>query len=200
MILLYRILDSKLLSIRKRPYTNLSLFLLALAVFSASVLAGGLFQPVIARPAYNLLLQPAINGINGMAQAMGGSNAAVAASIFIKNITAVLVTIALARRTRGVSVAFLLILNGLIIGSVLNLLRAHGYAVKWLAAGIMTHGVFELTGLFLAGALGMKLVLLPSEQLARYKKELRLVITAVLIPIFLAAAFVEAYITPAVLK
>lgn len=200
MILLYRILDSKLLSIRKRPYTNLSLFLLSLAVFSASVLAGGLLESIMARPAYNFLLKPAINGINGMAQVMGGSSAAVAASIFIKNITAVLVTIALARRTRGVSVAFLLILNGLIIGSVLNLLRAHGYAVKWLAAGIMTHGVFELTGLFLAGALGMKLVLLPPEQLARYKRELRLVVAAVLIPIFLAAAFVEAYITPAVLK
>lgn len=200
MILLYRILDSKLLSIRKRPYTNLSLFLLSLAVFSASVLAGGLLESIMARPAYNFLLKPAINGINGMAQVMGGSSAAVAASIFIKNITAVLVTIALARRTRGVSVAFLLILNGLIIGSVLNLLRAHGYAVKWLAAGIMTHGVFELTGLFLAGALGMKLVLLPPEQLARCKKELRLVVAAVLIPIFLAAAFVEAYITPAVLK
>lgn len=200
MILLYRILDSKLLSIRKKPYTGLSLFLLSLAVFSTSVLAGGLLESVMARPAYNLLLKPAINGINGMAQVMGGSAAAVAASIFIKNITAVLVTIALARRTRGVSVAFLLILNGLIIGSVLNLLRAHGYAVKWLAAGVMTHGVFELTGLFLAGALGMKLVLLPPEQLACYKKELRLVVAAVLIPIFLAAAFVEAYITPAVLK
>lgn len=200
MILLYKFLDAKLFSIRKKHFSNLSLFFISLTVFLAAVLTGGLLESLIALPAYKTMLKPAFSGINGMAQAMGGSNAALAASIFIKNITAVLVTIALARRTRGLSVAILLILNGLIIGSVLNLLRAHGYAVKWLAAGIMTHGVFELTGLFLAGALGMKLVLLPSEQLARYKKELRLVITAVLIPIFLAAAFVESYITPAVLK
>ncbi|MFX4262549.1 stage II sporulation protein M [Pelotomaculum propionicicum] len=200
MILLYRILDAKLLSIRKRPYSGASLFLISMAVFAAAVLAGGLLEPVLALPAYELLLKPSINGINGMAQAMGGSGAAAAASIFIKNITAVLLTIALARRTRGVSVAILLILNGLIIGSVLNMLRMHGYGVKWLAAGIMTHGVFELTGLFLAGALGLKLVLLPAEQLERYKKELCLVITAVLIPIFLAAAYVEAFITPAVLR
>ena len=91
-------------------------------------------------------------------------------------------------------------MNGLIIGSVLSLLRAHGYTVKWLAAGVMTHGVFELTGLFLAGAVGLKLVLLPAEQLTRYKKELRLIIMVVLVPIFLAAAYVEAYITPAFLK
>lgn len=198
--MLYRILDAKLLSIRKKPYNNRGLFLLSLVVFSGAVLAGGLLQSVMALPAYNALLKPAINGISVMAQAMGGSSAAVAASIFIKNITAVLITIALARRTRGVSVAILLILNGLIIGAVLNLLRSHGYAVKWLAAGIMTHGVFELTGLFLAGALGIKLMLLPAEQLSRYKKELRLTIIAVLIPIFLAAACVEAYITPVVIK
>ena len=131
---------------------------------------------------------------------MGGSSAADAASIFIKNITAVLLTIALARRTRGVSVAVLLILNGLIIGSVLNMLRLHGYEVKWLVAGIITHGVFEFTGLFLAGALGLKLVLLSAEQLKRYKKELCLVITAVLIPVFLAAAYVEAFITPVIIN
>lgn len=200
MILLYRLLDAKLLSIRKRPYSSVRLFLLSLAVFAVAVLIGGLLEPVIALPAYDLLLKPSLDGISGLAQALGGSGAAVAASIFIKNITAVLITIALARRTRGVSVAILLLLNGLIIGSILNLLRVNGYAFKWLAAGIMTHGVFELTGLFLAGALGLKLVLLPAEQLTRYKKELRLMITVVLIPIFLAAAYVEAFITPAVLK
>ncbi|MDD2553237.1 MAG: stage II sporulation protein M [Desulfotomaculaceae bacterium] len=200
MILLYRILDAKLLSIRKRSCSSARLFLLSLAVFVVAVLVGGLLGPVIALPAYDLLLKPAIGGVNVMAEAMGGSGAAVAASIFIKNITAVLITIALARRTRGISVAILLLLNGLIIGSILNLLRMNGYAVKWLAAGIMTHGVFELTGLFLAGALGLKLVLLPAEQMTQYKKGLRLVITAVLIPIFLVAAYVEAFITPAVLK
>lgn len=199
-MLLYRILDAKLLSIRKRAYSSTSLFLLSMAVFAAAALAGGLLEAVIARPAYDLLLKPSINCINVMAQAMGGSSAADAASIFIKNITAVLLTIALARRTRGVSVAVLLILNGLIIGSVLNMLRLHGYEVKWLVAGIITHGVFEFTGLFLAGALGLKLVLLSAEQLKRYKKELCLVITAVLIPVFLAAAYVEAFITPVIIN
>ena len=197
---LYRIMDARLLSIRKKTYKNLSLSLFSLAVFALAVLAGGLLEPVIALPAYSLLLEPAINGVNGMARALGGSSAAMAASLFIKNMTAVLITIALARRTRGISVAVLLIVNGLLIGAVLNLLRAQGYAVKWLAAGIMTHGVFELTGLFLAGALGLRLVLLPAEHLAGYKKELRLVIASVLIPLFLAAACVEAYITPAVIK
>ncbi len=168
----YRILELKLKLMRERTYTYTQLFVFSMSIFTLSALLGAVFHPLIALPAYKSLLEPSFKGVDTMAQTLGGTRMASALAIFIKNTFAVLVTIALARRTRGISVAILLILNGVLIGAVLSHLHAVGYTVSWILAGVLPHGSFELTAFFLGSNAGLKLLLCTEQELALRKKEI----------------------------
>jgi uncharacterized membrane protein SpoIIM required for sporulation len=61
--------------------------------------------------------------------------------------------------------------------------------------GIMTHGIFEFTAVFLGIAYGVQLMLLPESQHRKIKMKLLYIIA----PLLIAAAFIEFYVTPIVL-
>lgn len=118
---------------------------------------------------------------------------------YYKNIFAVTVTIFLARRTKGVILLAFIILNGLILGSLLTSLAFMGTSVLFLFLGIMTHGIFELTAIFIAIALGFKLLLSSEDNYKENMKIAKNVFIKILISLLIIAGFAESYLTPYVL-
>lgn len=199
MILPYRLLETRLLNHRGKPYTYLHLFVVSMMFFLSLALLGGTFHYVLANFAYNFFMEPTIKGADKVTVLLGGSAAASALVLFLKNTTAVLVAIAFARRTRGISIILLLGLNALIIGSVLKALYAGGHEALWLAGGVLTHGIFEFTAIFLGAAYGLKILLASDEQLSQISRQVYLLGLKYLLPLLVVAAIVEAFITPLVL-
>ncbi len=193
--MIYRYLEQKLKCRRNKEYCYFQLFIFSMLFFTASILTGVILYKVISNTALKLLL-PSLQGVDILTRLLGGSTAASAMAMFLKNMVAVVATAFLARRTRGISILLLLGLNGLIIGSVLSLLAANGHPIAWLVIGVMPHGLFEFTGVFLGSAFGLKLLLLQEKQFAEQKQKIYHLFFKTLIPIFLTAAFIEAFITP----
>lgn len=103
----------------------------------------------------------------------------------------------------GIGTVWSLLLNGGMIGALAALYQQiGGNYIFW--AYIWPHGVIELTAIFIAGAAGLSLAyhfFVPGE-LTRYqsfKKEGKVTIKLVfgVIPMFIVAAIIEGYITPA---
>lgn len=103
----------------------------------------------------------------------------------------------------GIGTVYALLINGAMIGSLAALYQQIGGSyVFW--AYIWPHGVIELTAIFIAGAAGLSLAyrfFVPGE-LTRYqsfKKEGKVTVKLLLgvIPMFIVAAIIEGYITPA---
>lgn len=103
----------------------------------------------------------------------------------------------------GIGTVWALILNGATIGSLASLYdQMDSSYIFW--AYIWPHGIIELTAIFIAGAAGLSLAyrfFVPGD-LTRYqsfKNEGKVTIKLVLgvIPMFVIAAIIEGYITPA---
>lgn len=99
----------------------------------------------------------------------------------------------------GVGAAFVLVLNGLLIGAIAGYLTARGY-IETFYTFVAGHGAFELTGIVLAGVAGLKLgwaVVAPGrlsrvEALRRAAAEgVRLIVGVVVLLVL--AAFIEAF-------
>jgi stage II sporulation protein M len=100
-----------------------------------------------------------------------------------------------------------LFFNGLIIGAFANLVvDTQGWAVFW--AGTLPHGIIEIPALILAVAVGMRVGVAVWQHIftseirevkLEYQVALRFYLTTIL-PLVIAAAFVETYITPAILS
>jgi uncharacterized membrane protein SpoIIM required for sporulation len=99
----------------------------------------------------------------------------------------------------GVGAAFVLVLNGLLIGAIAGYLTARGY-LETFYTFVAGHGAFELTGIVLAGVAGLKLgwaVAAPGrlsrmEALRRAAAEgVRLIVGVV--ALLTLAAFIEAF-------
>lgn len=198
-IYIYRLLDPHLGRLRRKEYGLRFLAAFSAASFALAFAAGAALCPYIVKPAYDLVLAPSFKGVDLVAASLGGTAAASAFAIFIKNSTAVAATVLLARRTRGISVLLLLILNGLLIGSVLSLLYTGGTPLKYLAAGVLAHGVLEFTALFWGAACGLKLLLLSEDNFEHLRKKVLLWCCGLAGPALLAAAVLEAYVTPQLL-
>ena len=65
-----------------------------------------------------------------------------------------------------------------------------------IVVGIMPHGIFEFTAVFLGSAYGLKLLLTRESMLNKYNTLIKNKIIRILIPLLLVAACIEAYITP----
>ncbi len=105
----------------------------------------------------------------------------------------------------GILTLFILGLNGLVIGSVTEIV-SQGHSAAFIAAALMPHGIFEIPAFIIAGALGfcMAQSLIAewygagdtAEDAGKYG---RLFLMYVL-PLITVAALVEAFITPAVIQ
>jgi len=199
-ILPYRVLDPKLIEIRKNYYSCFSLFIFSLFLFSGSIIIGGLLNSYIAYPFYKILVAPTITGVSSASSTLGGSGFSDMVVIFAKNSIAVILAIIFARRTRGISLGFLLILNGFAIGSILMALGTFGYPVKELAAGIIPHGIPEFVGILIGASLGFRLLFVNENKLERFKKYVKIKCIIVVLPILLVVASIEAYVTPIIMS
>ena len=193
--MLYKAIDAKLEPLRETDYTYWQLFVFSMRIFAGAIIIGILFNQFLAVFAYKFLLAPTLGIINKLA-ALYDNPFWLMLIIFFKNSLAVVLCIALARRTRGISISLLLGLNGLIIGSVLTMWYLTDLSLTMIIVGIMPHGIFEFTAVFLGSAYGLKLLLTRESMLNKYNTLIKNKIIRILIPLLLVAAFIEAYITP----
>ncbi|WP_255192736.1 stage II sporulation protein M [Natronobeatus ordinarius] len=108
--------------------------------------------------------------------------------------------------TLGLFTAIIMLVNGLLIGNI-ALSMAAVVGVDFILVGLLPHGIFELPALFVAAGVGFRLVhrfgqrILGSREAFVTKAYLSR--TAVLVVfawlLLVVAAFVEAYLTPALL-
>jgi len=104
----------------------------------------------------------------------------------------------------GLVTLFILSLNGIVIGSVTEIV-SQGHSAAFIAAALLPHGIFEIPAFIIAAALGFcmaqSLVIEwygAGDTAADALRYARLFLLYVL-PLISVAAFVEAFITPAVI-
>jgi len=84
--------------------------------------------------------------------------------IFLKNTLVAFLCLLTARITWGIYPIIVLIFNGVLIGSTSAVLVKYGgFEVLCIAAGILPHAVFELTGILLACAIGFMTIPLKTK-------------------------------------
>lgn len=99
--------------------------------------------------------------------------------------------------------------NAFLIGAMGAYYRINGMPLSVFLAGILPHGVFELPALAIAAAMGFTLCLTLAKKILRFPgtppmKELTgdvlRTLLLVLFPLVLAAALIEAYVTPLIME
>lgn len=125
-------------------------------------------------------------------------------AIFLKNILAVLFSIILSPFFFLVPV-FTLLLNGWLLG-IVSIMVIQEKSVGYLLAGLLPHGIFELTALFIGEAAALSfgaavILALWKGKVSHLRLSLRqnLKFLAPVIALFLLAAVIETYLTPLVL-
>ena len=102
-----------------------------------------------------------------------------------------------------------LLSNGVLLGVLGGLLHASGQSMLFYAAGILPHGIFELTALVLSIACGVTLCrnmcrLVTSSPkripMVEVLGDLLRVLVLLVAPLTVAAAFVECYVTPVIMS
>ncbi|OPY38755.1 MAG: hypothetical protein A4E35_00541 [Methanoregula sp. PtaU1.Bin051] len=137
-------------------------------------------------------------------QVMGGSPLETGSKIFINNFEASLLLF-LGGASFGILTIFIMSLNGIVIGAIMELvMREHSPA--FVAAAILPHGIFEIPGFILAGAMGMLFSqALVSEyygsgDAAGESARLAWLFVLFVVPLIAVAAIVEAFITPHIIQ
>jgi stage II sporulation protein M len=133
-----------------------------------------------------------------------------ALGIFENNAFGCLLAIALGLIFLGIYPAFFIASNGVIIGVALGMVISKYGAVLGILVfviGLLPHGIFELTAVFVSSAMGMKL----AYDLVRsvIKSDLNIIKNSIwealrmyifwILPILLIAAFIEVFVTGAIL-
>jgi stage II sporulation protein M len=104
----------------------------------------------------------------------------------------------------GIITIFIMSLNGIVIGAIMEIV-SKDHTPIYVAAAILPHGVFEVPAFILSGALGILLAQsLTAEwyggaDTAAEAKTFARIFGMYVLPLVVAAAFVEAFITPVVI-
>ncbi|MDA8334551.1 MAG: stage II sporulation protein M [Peptococcaceae bacterium] len=115
-------------------------------------------------------------------------------AIWVKNLMVALLLLILGGYLGGLVSYLVVISNGLVLGALARSLHASGAPFRFLAAGLLPHGVIELSTIFFAGALAIWAVKRKIGFFRRMGAGLRWVA-----PLLLAAAAVETFVTPHVM-
>ena len=136
-------------------------------------------------------------------QIMGKDSTDIFVKLFFNNLEACLLLF-LGGASFGILTIFIMSLNGILIGSILEIVHKD-HSVAFVIAAILPHGIFEIPAFILSGALG---VLLAQSLIAEWyhggdtaedaKRYTRLFAVYVM-PLVAIAAFVEAFITPIII-
>jgi stage II sporulation protein M len=137
-------------------------------------------------------------------QVMGGSDLEIGSKIFLNNLEACILLF-LGGASFGILTIFIMSLNGIVIGAILEIVHEQHSAV-FVAAAVLPHGVFEIPGFVIAGGLGI----IFSQSLvneyygtgdaATEARQLAHSFVLLVIPLIAIAAIVEAFITPQVIQ
>jgi stage II sporulation protein M len=174
----------------------------ALFLLSAAI---GYMVPSASPEATSALL----SGLQDKAESLSGqSPPAMMLGIFANNATGSLMAL-LFGLVAGLFPLFFIVSNGMVIGIMLELvidkLGAAGGATVF-AAGILPHGVLELPAVLISTAIGLKLgyaalrsLLKGDGRVAAELKDGLLIFLFWLVPILFLAAFIETFVTGAIL-
>lgn len=193
--MLYKILDLRLNNSRETNRTYLNLFITSALIFIGTIIIGIVFNKYFAGFSYKYMLTPSLNIINKILKIYDSTFINVLI-IFFKNCLAIIASIYFARRTRGISIAVLLCMNGIIIGAILTMFYMCGMSLGMIMAGILPHGILEFVGVFLGASYGLKLLFIKEEEINEFSIDVKNKVIKILIPILFAAAFIEVVITP----
>lgn len=137
-------------------------------------------------------------------QVTGGSDLVISGKIFVNNLEACLLLF-LGGASFGILTIFIMSLNGIVIGAIMEIVhRAHSAA--FVAAAILPHGIFEIPGFVIAGALGVMFSHSLVDEyygkgdVAAEMQGLARQFVLLVIPLLAVAALVEAFITPQVIQ
>lgn len=125
------------------------------------------------------------------------------AKLFFNNLEACILLF-LGGASFGVLTIFIMSLNGIVIGSIMEIVHLD-HSALFVAAALLPHGVFEIPAFIISGALGIVLAQsLISEwyggpDTASVAKKLARTFVVYVLPLVAVAAFVEAFITPVVI-
>lgn len=150
------------------------------------------------------LLEPYMEMIEGMIDESGNITWS---KLFLNNVFACAQAVGMGIVPLLFLPIFVLLSNSIMTGAVLGLSMAEAGMdpVKAIVFGILPHGIFELTGLFLSIALGYYLCRYMTRALFRRKQEQTLleVLNAVakgyvtiVLPLLTIASVIEVYVTP----
>jgi stage II sporulation protein M len=139
-----------------------------------------------------------------VASQMDGKNPVdMCVKIFFNNLEACILLF-LGGATFGIFTIFILSLNGIVIGAIMEIVQ-QDHTPLYVTAAILPHGIFEIPAFILAGALGILLARSliaegygSGDSAADARRFGRLFLLYVL-PLITVAAFVEAFITPVVI-
>ena len=126
------------------------------------------------------------------------------AKIFLNNLQACLL-IFLGGASLGAVTVFILSTNGIVIGSIIEVVREK-QGIDLILAAIVPHGVFEIPSFILSGALGFLLAKALHEEwqgrgdAASSAAQYGRVFVVFILPLILLAAVVEAFITPQIIN
>ena len=136
-------------------------------------------------------------------QILGKDSPDIFIRLFFNNLEACLLLF-LGGASFGIITIFIMSLNGVLIGSIMEIVDKD-HSVVFVIAAILPHGIFEIPAFILSGALGILLAQTliaewyhvgdTAEEARRYT---RLFVIYVL-PLVAIAAFVEAFITPIII-
>ncbi|MEI6839884.1 MAG: stage II sporulation protein M [Methanomicrobiales archaeon] len=175
--------------------------LIALVIFVVSLAVGvviTVIEPSIGQNLLVLFKDAVVDDITGYPAPL------LFVSLFLNNFQACLLLF-LGGATFGVVTLFILLTNGLIIGSIVELVREQQGTV-FVFVAILPHGIFEIPAFILSGALGL---LLAKSLWNEWNGAGDAVVEAThhglkfityVIPLVLLAAFVEAFITPEIIR
>jgi stage II sporulation protein M len=172
------------------------------AVLFFTTLALGIFltmkDPSIGQGFLTLFKDTVMEGITGDPPLL------LCAKIFLNNLQACLLLF-LGGASLGAVTLFILSTNGIIIGSIVEVVREK-QGIELILAAIVPHGIFEIPSFILSGALGFLLAKALHEEwsgrgdaaaaAARYGR----VFVVFILPLVLTAAVVEAFITPQIIN
>jgi stage II sporulation protein M len=104
----------------------------------------------------------------------------------------------------GILTIFIMSLNGIVIGAIMEIVH-HDHSPLFVAAALLPHGIFEIPAFIIAGALGILLAQslirewYGGEDAAATGKALARTFLLYVLPLIAVAACVEAFITPVVI-
>jgi stage II sporulation protein M len=185
--------------IKDALYRNKNLILACITLYFLSIPVGYV--------SYDLVADKVMPMIQQFTQDIQGkSQLETAITIFLNNYR--VCAILLLAGTFILPTIFILFVNGFAMGFVMKMLEIKNHDLIFLIKGIAPHGIFELPAIFISAAIGLRIglsYLTPDnkkriENVNQAIKEAVLINFLVVLPLLIIAAFVEAFVTTALLK